>query len=58
LCGAGASGQTIVSRAVRDLCTGKGYEFENLGFVELKGIPGQTELYSLRWHEPAVAAAE
>jgi class 3 adenylate cyclase len=58
LCGTGKSGQTIVSRVVCDLCTGKGYTFDSLGSVELRGIPGQTELYALRWREPAVAAAE
>jgi class 3 adenylate cyclase len=64
LCGAGSAGQTVVSRVVRDLCVGKGYAFDNLGSVELKGIPGQTELYALRWREavesgrPVPAAAE
>jgi adenylate cyclase len=57
LCGAGKSGQTIVSRVVRDLCAIKGYAFDDLGSVELKGIPGQTELYGLRWRDDAETGA-
>lgn len=53
LCGSGEAGQTIVSRVVRDLCTGKGYVFDDLGSVELKGIPGQTDLHSLQWRDGA-----
>ena len=55
LCGSGEAGQTVVSRVVRDLCVGKGYTFDNLGSVELKGIPGQTELHALRWRDDAAA---
>ncbi|MEK9660292.1 MAG: adenylate/guanylate cyclase domain-containing protein [Alphaproteobacteria bacterium] len=56
LCGVGESGQIIVSRVVRDLCSGKNYGFDVLGSVELKGIPGQTELYALRWRDGALGA--
>jgi len=61
LCAAGKAGQTIVSRVVRDLCTGKTFAFDDLGSVELKGIPGRTELHALRWQtndasQAAVAA--
>lgn len=62
LCAAGSAGQTIVSRVVRDLCGGKGYGFDSLGAVELRGIPGKTELYLARWNDVAdavpAAAAE
>ncbi len=56
LCGVGEAGQTIVSRVVRDLCTGKDYVFDSLGSIELKGIPGDTELYALRWRDSDTAA--
>ena len=43
--GAGA-GEIRVSRVVRDLVAGSGLEFSDLGPSELKGVPGEWELYA------------
>jgi class 3 adenylate cyclase len=39
-------GEVWVSRTVRDLTTGSGLEFIDEGPHELKGVPGEWELYS------------
>jgi class 3 adenylate cyclase/dienelactone hydrolase len=44
---AGAS-EILVSQTVRDLVTGSGLEFDDRGAHELKGVPGEWRLYSLR----------
>src|SRR5262245_29178317 len=41
-------GETVVSTTVRDLLDGAGFEFEDFGTHELKGLPGQRQLYVLR----------
>jgi class 3 adenylate cyclase len=40
-------GDVVVSATVRDLVDGSGLEFEDLGLHELKGLPGQRQLYRL-----------
>ncbi len=42
---AGAS-QVVVTRTVRDLATGADLEFEPMGSVSLRGVPGEWELFS------------
>jgi class 3 adenylate cyclase len=40
-------GEILVPQTVRDLLDGSGIEFEDRGLHELKGIPGQRQLYSV-----------
>jgi class 3 adenylate cyclase/pimeloyl-ACP methyl ester carboxylesterase len=42
-----AAGEVIVSRTVRDLTVGSGLEFRDRGMHELKGIPGEWDLFAL-----------
>jgi class 3 adenylate cyclase len=41
-------GEVLVSRTVKDLVAGSGIEFEDRGAPELKGIPGEWQLYAVR----------
>ncbi len=41
------AGEVLVSRTVRDLVIGSGFEFATRGTHELKGIPGSWELFAL-----------
>lgn len=41
-------GEIWASRTVKDLVVGSGFEFKDEGSYELKGVPGQWRLYSLR----------
>lgn len=45
ICDAGAGGDILVSNVVRELCAGKGFEFEAHGEVMLKGFPEPIRLY-------------
>jgi class 3 adenylate cyclase len=47
LASAGA-GELVVTRTVRDLATGTDLAFEALGSVELRGVPGDWALFSVR----------
>jgi class 3 adenylate cyclase len=46
--GTARAGEVIVSRTVRDLTIGSGLEFQDRGVHELKGIPGEWELFVLQ----------
>jgi class 3 adenylate cyclase len=48
LCARAEGGQVIVSEAVRDACRGSGIAFEGEGKVQLKGIPGEWEVFESR----------
>jgi class 3 adenylate cyclase len=41
-------GEVLVSNTVKDLVAGSGIEFEDRGFHELKGVPGEWRLYAVR----------
>lgn len=41
-------GEVLVSRTVTDLVAGSGIEFDDRGEHELKGVPGQWRLYSVK----------
>jgi class 3 adenylate cyclase len=45
LCARADGGQVLVSDAVRDACAGSGLRFEHRGKAELKGIPGEWEVF-------------
>jgi pimeloyl-ACP methyl ester carboxylesterase len=41
------AGEVLVSRTVRDLVAGSGIEFSDRGVAELKGVPGEWELFAV-----------
>ncbi|MBV8462264.1 MAG: DUF4242 domain-containing protein [Acidimicrobiales bacterium] len=49
LCAAASPGEVAVSVAVRELCIGKAFQFEERGEIVLKGISEPTKLYLLGW---------
>ncbi len=51
LCGHALPGDIAVSIAVRELCMGKGFRFEDRGPIELKGLPEPTQIYAVTWRE-------
>ena len=51
LCNAASAGDITVSVAVRELCMGKSFVFEDRGRVELKGLPEPTQTYVVTWRE-------
>jgi pimeloyl-ACP methyl ester carboxylesterase len=40
-------GEVLVSRTVRDLVAGSGIEFRDRGVAQLKGVPGEWQLYAV-----------
>lgn len=47
VCALAGARQTLASRTVKDLVVGSGIEFAEMGTRELKGVPGQWELFAL-----------
>ncbi|MFN2431352.1 MAG: nickel-binding protein [Gemmatimonadota bacterium] len=47
VCDAAGPGQVVVTNALRELCAGKGFLFEDLGSVELKGFAERMRLHRL-----------
>ncbi|MDQ6713008.1 MAG: adenylate/guanylate cyclase domain-containing protein, partial [Candidatus Dormibacteraeota bacterium] len=47
LCSHGYSGGILVSSAVREVCLGKGFAFEDRGAAELKGFDEPVRLYAV-----------
>jgi pimeloyl-ACP methyl ester carboxylesterase len=43
-----APGEVVVSSTVRDLVAGSGLEFSDFGRHQLKGVPGEWQLYAVR----------
>ncbi len=50
ICAQAAGGQTLAASTVRDLSIGKGGEFTDMGFIELKGFPEPVRLYEVGGH--------
>ena len=50
LCGAAQAGDIVASVAVRELCMGKPFTFEDRGTLELKGMAQPTQAYAVAWH--------
>ncbi len=48
LCARAAGGQLLVSDAVREACSGSDVRFEDRGRAQLKGIPGEWEVFEAR----------
>ena len=42
-----APGEILVSSTIKDLVAGSGLQFEDRGHAELKGVPGQWQLYAV-----------
>jgi class 3 adenylate cyclase len=51
LCDAAPAGDIVVSVAVRELCMGKSFRFEDRGRVSLKGLPEPAQTYAVLWRE-------
>jgi class 3 adenylate cyclase len=49
LCAAAAPGDIAVSVAVRELCMGKQFGFEDRGQLDLKGLPEPVQTYAVSW---------
>jgi class 3 adenylate cyclase len=45
---AAGPGEVLVSSTVKDLVAGSGIEFQEQGIHELKGVPGEWRLYTVR----------
>jgi class 3 adenylate cyclase len=45
---AARAGEVLVSRTVRDLVAGSGIDFDDRGSHELKGVPGEWQLFAVR----------
>jgi class 3 adenylate cyclase len=55
LCAHGYAGGILVSSAVREVCLGKGFAFEDHGVVEMKGFDEPVRLYGVRGQGDRVA---
>jgi len=53
LCDAAPAGDISVSIAVRELCMGKQFQFEDRGTIPLKGLPEPMQSYAVIWTAPA-----
>ncbi|HEY6319686.1 MAG TPA: nickel-binding protein [Acidimicrobiia bacterium] len=51
LCDAAEPGDIAVSVAVRELCIGKQFRFEDRGAVPLKGMPEPISMYAVAWRD-------
>jgi len=51
LCDAAPAGDIAVSVAVRELCMGKLFRFEDRGTIALKGFPEPTQAYAVAWRD-------
>lgn len=51
LCESALAGDIVVSIAVRELCRGKQFHFEDRGAAPLKGLPELTQSYAVIWRD-------
>ena len=51
LCDAADAGEIAVSVAVRELCIGKQFRFEDRGTIPLKGVRDLTQAYAVTWRD-------
>jgi class 3 adenylate cyclase len=58
ICGRAGAGEILVSGTVRDLVVGSGTGFEDLGSVELRGVPGTWQLMAVDRDGPRAGSAE
>ena len=55
LCAAASSGDIAVSVAVRELCIGKPFNFDEMGVLTLKGMAEPTRAYTVSWRDEVPA---
>jgi class 3 adenylate cyclase len=53
LCDSASPGEIATSVAVRELCVGKRFPFEDHGLVQLKGLPEPSTAYRVSWRDDA-----
>jgi class 3 adenylate cyclase len=51
LCAAAQPAEIVASLAVRELCVGKQFRFEDHGPVQLKGLPEPANVYRVSWRD-------
>jgi class 3 adenylate cyclase len=51
LCALAADGDIVVSVAVRELCIGKSFRFDDRGEHSLKGLPEPIHVYGINWND-------
>ena len=51
LCAVASPGDIAVSVAVRELCIGKPFRFDDRGVLSLKGLPEPVQAYAVSWRE-------
>jgi class 3 adenylate cyclase len=51
LCNAASAGDIAVSVAVKELCIGKSFLFQDRGHLTLKGLPEPAQTYAVAWRE-------
>ncbi len=49
LCAFASDGDIVVSVAVRELCMGKSFRFDNRGEHDVKGLPEPIQVYGINW---------
>ena len=57
LCSHASPEQILVSNAIAELCLGKGFSFQDVGEVALKGFDRPVRAHAVAWAENAIAAA-
>jgi class 3 adenylate cyclase len=45
-------GEILVSNAVREMSTGKGFSFKDRGLFEPKGLKEPLRIWEVNWREP------
>ncbi len=48
IAGLAGSGEVLVSRTVKDLVAGSGLTFDDRGAQELKGVPGEVQIFAVQ----------
>ncbi len=56
LCAHASPEQILVSNAIAELCLGKGFSFQDVGEVALKGFDGPVRAHAVAWADKAIAA--
>ena len=57
LCSHASPEQILVSNAIAELCLGKGFSFQDVGEVVLKGFDRPVRAHAVAWADKAIAAA-
>ena len=52
LCAAAGPSEILVSETIRDISSGLGLPFQDLGIIELKGFENGVRVFSIPWAQP------